>query len=64
MSAIAGDDILIECQASGDPHPDIVWTRENEDIDITKVKIIHGKGLRIENIHPSDEGTYICTAKN
>ena len=64
MSVVAGDDILIECQASGDPHPDIVWTREDRDIDVAKVKIIHGKGLRIENIHPSDEGVYICTAKN
>ena len=64
MSVVAGDDVLIECQASGDPHPDIVWTREDKDIDISKIKIIHGKGLRLDNIHPSDEGTYICTAKN
>jgi hypothetical protein len=64
MSVVAGDDILIECQASGDPHPDIVWTREKKDIDISKIKIIHGKGLRMDNIHPSDEGVYICTAKN
>ena len=64
MSVIAGDDILIECQASGDPHPDIIWTREDKDIDVSKIKIIHGKGLRIDNIHPSDEGTYICEAKN
>ena len=63
-SAVAGDDIMIECQASGDPHPDIVWTKEEGDIDISKAKIVHGKGLRIENVHPSDEGTYVCSAKN
>jgi hypothetical protein len=28
------------------------------------VKIIAGKGLRIESVHPSDEGTYICEASN
>lgn len=63
-SAIKGQDVLIKCQASGDPHPDIVWTREGQDIDISKVRIIHGKGLKIENVQPSDEGTYICSAKN
>ena len=64
MSAVVGQDVLIECQASGDPHPDIVWTKDEGDIDIGKVRIVHGKGLRIENVRPSDEGTYICTAKN
>ena len=63
-SAVAGDDVMIDCQASGDPHPDIVWTKEEGDIDISKAKIVHGKGLRIENVHPSDEGTYVCSAKN
>lgn len=63
-AAIKGQDILINCEASGDPHPDIVWTREGQDIDISKIRIIHGKGLRIENVEPSDQGTYICSAKN
>lgn len=64
MSAVVGQDILIECQASGDPHPDIIWKKDDGDIDVTKVRIVHGKGLRIENARPSDAGTYVCTAKN
>ena len=63
-SVVRGQDVLIKCQASGDPHPDIEWTREGRDIDISKVRIIHGKGLRIENVQPQDEGTYVCSAKN
>ena len=61
---VRGQDVLIKCQASGDPHPDIVWTREGQDIDISKVRIVHGQGLRIADVQPSDEGRYICSAKN
>ena len=66
QSVISGSDLLIRCQATGDPHPDIIWKKEGgqSDIDIDKVKIVHGKGLRITNVHPSDGGTYICKAKN
>ena len=42
VSALAGDDILLSCQATGDPHPDIHWTRKDADrVDINKVGIPH-----------------------
>ena len=42
VSALAGDDILLSCQATGDPHPDIHWTRKDSDrVDINKVCIFH-----------------------
>ena len=63
-TALAGQDVMIACQAEGDPHPEIIWTRENRDIDLTRAKIIPGKGIRIEDVRPSDKGTYVCTAKN
>ena len=28
------------------------------------MKIVQGQGLRIESVHPSDEGIYICEATN
>ena len=49
-STVAGDYVLIECRASGDPHPNIVWTKSERDIDISKAKIIHGKGLGDVNV--------------
>ena len=48
----------------GDPSPDIHWRRKEADINLNKVKIVQGQGLRIESVHPSDEGIYICEATN
>lgn len=64
MSVLAGQDILLACQASGDPHPDIHWRRQDDDLDMGKIQLVHGKGLRIENVHPSDAGVYVCEASN
>ena len=63
-AALAGEDVLLSCQAGGDPHPEVHWRRQDKDIDIEKVKLVHGKGLRIESVHPSDEGIYVCEASN
>jgi hypothetical protein len=62
--SLAGEDVLLACQVGGDPQPDVQWRRQDRDIDIEKVKIIPGKGLRIDSVHPSDEGTYVCEASN
>ena len=35
-----------------------------QDIDVEKAKVVHGKGLRISNAHPSDQGYYVCEASN
>lgn len=48
----------------GDPAPDINWRRKEADINLDKVKIVPGQGLKIESVHPADEGTYICEASN
>ncbi|QQP41266.1 Roundabout -like protein 2like, partial [Caligus rogercresseyi] len=62
--AVLGEEAFIDCRVSGDPHPDITWTKEVGDIDISKLKIVNGKGLRITNVNENDGGRYICTAKN
>ena len=61
---MAGQDVLLACQVGGDPQPDIHWRRKESDINLQKVKIVQGQGLRIESVHPQDEGTYICEASN
>ena len=64
QTVLAGQDVLLACQVGGDPQPDIHWRRKDLDINLDKVKIIQGQGLRIDSVHPSDEGLYICEASN
>ena len=64
QTVLAGQDVLLACQVGGDPQPDIKWRRKELDINLNKVKIVPGQGLRIESVHPADEGTYICEASN
>lgn len=64
QTVLAGQDVLLACQVGGDPQPDIHWRRKDSDINLAKVKILQGQGLRIESVHPLDEGIYICEASN
>ena len=64
QTVLAGQDVLLACQVGGDPQPDIHWRRKEDDINLQKVKIVQGQGLKIESVHPQDEGTYICEASN
>ncbi len=61
---ISGQDVLLKCQAKGDPHPDIVWSRVDAPIDPGRVRAIPGKGLRISSARRSDSGEYVCGARN
>ena len=64
QTVLAGQDVLLACQVGGDPQPDIHWHRKDTDINLDKVKVIQGQGLRIESVHPADEGIYVCEATN
>ncbi len=70
QSATVGQDIFLECQARGDPHPAVVWTKKDLDeensreIDLNRATVVHGKGLRIENARVGDAGIYTCAATN
>ena len=61
--ALAGDEVFLSCEAGGDPAPDIHWRRQDRDLK-DQIQLVHGKGLRIQNLHPSDQGVYVCEASN
>ncbi|KAH9490877.1 hypothetical protein Btru_034171 [Bulinus truncatus] len=65
ISVIDGDDVLLPCQASGRPTPDITWLYNSEPLisNIRMRKLANGS-LSITNIRVSDAGQYECKAEN
>uniref|UniRef100_T1IXZ7 Peroxidase n=1 Tax=Strigamia maritima TaxID=126957 RepID=T1IXZ7_STRMM len=66
-----GGTSYFRCKADGDPHPDIVWFRDSneinfqdDDLDKRYSLLNDGTTLMIENTQDSDEGVYECMAKN
>jgi len=56
-----GDSKNLTCEASGDPKPNITWTREG----FTKAQFnASGNQLHLVNIMRKDIGGYKCTADN
>ncbi|XP_058467261.1 twitchin isoform X5 [Malaya genurostris] len=63
-----GEPLQLNCHVSGDPLPQIVWTRNGKKLtssDVIDIKYKSGiASLRINELFPEDSGTYVCTAKN
>ncbi|KAL1383363.1 hypothetical protein pipiens_013162 [Culex pipiens pipiens] len=63
-----GEPLQLNCHVSGDPLPQIVWTKNGKKLTSSAVIDIKYKSgiasLRINELFPEDSGTYVCTAKN
>ncbi|XP_043932728.1 neurofascin isoform X23 [Protopterus annectens] len=62
---LRGEDLLLECIASGLPTPDIAWHKKGGELPFTKVRFENfNKTIRIVNISEEDSGEYLCLATN
>ncbi|CAL4126059.1 unnamed protein product [Meganyctiphanes norvegica] len=60
------DDIKLNCPIEGTPEPYYEWTKDLEPLNEEgweRVRLVRGT-LRIKQVQPQDQGTYICTAVN
>lgn len=63
ISGITGSDILVQCEATAAPIPNIIWYRnelrlpESEKYDYTD------QGLFIRGAHAVDGGSFMCQAQ-
>ncbi|KAL1128890.1 hypothetical protein AAG570_013424 [Ranatra chinensis] len=64
VTAVAEDNVELECLVGGDPQPTILWRREDGTMPIGRARISQHSRLRIDRVTPHDEGIYICDANN
>ncbi|KAJ6659836.1 hypothetical protein lerEdw1_018291 [Lerista edwardsae] len=62
---LRGEDLLLECIASGVPTPDIVWHKKGGELPLRRSKLENfNKALHIANVSEEDSGEYFCLASN
>ncbi len=58
-----GTNVTLFCEASGNPTPNIIWTKVLKDDSDSKVQH-QGPTWDLPNINRTASGTYRCTANN
>nr|CAD7430496.1 unnamed protein product [Timema monikensis] len=64
VTVLEDQNVQFQCLVGGDPHPNILWRRDDGKMPIGRAQILDDKSLRIEHVNPEDEGLYICDAEN
>lgn len=62
-----GENVILRCQATGRPFPEIYWTNPKDEIvddQNQRIKVLPNGDLIILKLKWSDMGTYTCTAHN
>lgn len=57
---VQGQDFSLICEASGNPHPSVQWSRVHDPLGANVQ--VNGNILRILNAQINDRGVYLCTA--
>jgi len=68
QSVVIGASLTLQCPATGEPKPDIQWTRHGETLSFVSqpnLRVVDGgRELQLLNTHLFDAGSYTCTATN
>uniref|UniRef100_A0A2K5KA06 Hemicentin-2 n=1 Tax=Colobus angolensis palliatus TaxID=336983 RepID=A0A2K5KA06_COLAP len=65
VQAVAEEEVLLPCEASGIPWPTITWQKEGFNVPAgVSTQVLPGGQLRIAHASPEDAGNYLCIAKN
>lgn len=59
-----GDSLTIQCSADSNPPPVFTWSFLFENKSEEQIELPHHKASLTLSLHPTDSGTYTCTATN
>ncbi|XP_051871211.1 cell adhesion molecule 2b isoform X2 [Pristis pectinata] len=60
-----GDELRLECRATGNPEPEAVkWKKDGADLPDPDRMVVEGNVLIISALNKTDNGTYYCEAAN
>nr|XP_012807460.2 hemicentin-2 [Jaculus jaculus] len=65
VQAMASEEVLLPCEASGVPRPTVTWQKEGLSIPSgVSAQVLPSGQLRIAYAKPDDAGNYLCIAQN
>ncbi|XP_028652751.2 peroxidasin isoform X1 [Erpetoichthys calabaricus] len=67
VDVISGNTVYFTCRAEGNPKPEIIWLRNNNELDMKddeRLNLLEDGTLMIQNTQETDQGVYQCMAKN
>jgi len=53
-----------QCEADGNPEPEVMWLKQNSSLPSDKRVVSSGGELMITDVTSQDEGRYTCVARN
>lgn len=62
--AVLSSTVVLKCRVFGAPKPKIKWRRDNIELSGGRYKVLDNGDLQIEDLLPTDQGTYQCKAEN
>ena len=62
LTVFGNQNVTVACQASGDPKPTVMWTKENGPLPFKRSKVSVNGTLLIWGSRLEDSGRYTCTA--
>ncbi|XP_069993410.1 roundabout homolog 3 isoform X2 [Penaeus vannamei] len=64
MVGVAGHDVTLPCAPTGNPDPQVLWSRVDGPMPVGRARVGRDWSLTISDVTIGDQGVYVCEASN